>query len=68
MNINHDNYIIYCRILEDMYDETHIFGNKFTNDDYIKNLKYYGIYSWYLKEERKEKLQKINENNELHIS
>jgi hypothetical protein len=62
VNKNHDNYKIYCTILQDMCDETHIFGNKFTDNDYIKNLKYYGIYNWYLKEKRKEKLNKILNN------
>jgi len=66
MTKNHKNYIIYCRILQDLYDECHIFGKKITDADYIRNLKYYNIYDWWvrekLKDERKQKIKKINES------
>jgi len=67
MNTKHKNYIVYCRILEDLYDEHHIFGKKMTDKDYIMNMKYYNIYDWYvsekLKEERIKKLKKLGEVN-----
>ena len=66
MNTNHENYKIYCKIIEDLHFDYHTYGNKITESDYIKEMKFRNIYEWYLNErrleERKKKLKKLNEN------
>ena len=61
MNVNHK---IYSGLLQELYDERHIFKTKITEEYFIRELKRLNIYEWYIKQQRKKKLLKIeNEKN-----